>query len=466
MLTFQDFEKADDIKGFIIQAINEHKSSEEYDIAMDADLYDHQKNSTIENYLNVMYSMTGEQIVDFTAANSKIASNFFHRLNVQRNTYLLGNGITFKGGDATKEKLGTNFDLSMKEGGYLAQIHGVSYGFWNVDKLHFFPLTEFKALPDEKTSTIRAGIRFWQLDESKPLIAVLYEEDGYTRFEQSDEDHDLEMVEGKKPYKFTIQKTDFAGEEVIDTSNYSSLPIIPLYGSRLKQSTLVGMKRAIDSYDLIRSGFANDLTDVSQIYWLIENASGMDDDDLQRFRDRLKLMHIGNVDVSDGTKVTPYTQDIPYQARKQYLDDIRSELYEGFGALDVHAVAAGATNDHIDAAYQPMDEEADDFEFQVTTFIKQLLKLIGIEDEPLYKRNRISNMMEQTSMILSASEYLDQETVLNKLPFVTVDEVKQILKRRDAEDMERFNANLSGSESVPPEDEEESEEDDESSENS
>lgn len=465
MLTFQDFEKADDIKGFIIQAINEHKSSEEYDIAMDADLYDHQKNSTIENYLNVMYSMTGEQIVDFTAANSKIASNFFHRLNTQRNTYLLGNGVMFKGGDATKEKLGDSFDHELKEGAYNALIHGVSYGFWNVDRIHFFPFTQFKALPDEKSSAIRAGIRFWQLDETKPLIAILYEEDGYTRFEQSDSDHDLEMVEGKKPYKFTVQKTEFAGEEIIDTSNYGALPIIPLYGSRLKQSTLVGMKRAIDSYDLIRSGFANDLTDVSQIYWLIENASGMDDDDLQKFRDRLKLMHIGTVDTSDGTKVTPYTQNIPYQARKQYLDDIRSELYEGFGALDVHAVAAGATNDHIDAAYQPMDEEADDFEFQVSAFIKQLLKLIGIEDEPLYKRNRNNNMTEQTNMILSASEYLDQETILNKLPFVTVDEVKEILKRRDAEDMDRFNANLSGSESVPQKDEEESEEEQEPSEN-
>lgn len=465
MLTFQDFEKADDIKGFIIQAINEHKSSEEYDIAMDADLYDHQKNSTIENYLNVMYSMTGEQIVDFTAANSKIASNFFHRLNTQRNTYLLGNGVMFKGGDATKEKLGDSFDHELKEGAYNALIHGVSYGFWNVDRVHFFPFTEFKALPDEKTSAIRAGIRFWQLDETKPLIAILYEEDGYTRFEQSDSDHDLEMIDNKKPYKFTVQKTEFAGEEIIDTSNYGALPIIPLYGSRLKQSTLVGMKRAIDSYDLIRSGFANDLTDVSQIYWLIENASGMDNEDLQRFRDRLKLMHIGNVDVSDGTKVTPYTQDVPYQARKQYLDDIRSELYEGFGALDVHAVAAGATNDHIDAAYQPMDEEADDFEFQVSSFIKQLLKLIGIEDEPLYKRNRISNMTEQTNMILSASEYLDQETILNKLPFVTVDEVDEILKRRDAEDMDRFNADLSDSESDRQKDEEESEDEQESSEN-
>ena len=41
-------------------------------------------------------------------------------------------------------------------------------------------------------------------------------------------------------------------------------------------------------------------------------------------------------------------------------------------------------------------------------------------------------------MVLSASEYLDEETILKKLPFITVDEVKDILSRKDAEDMDRF----------------------------
>ena len=86
-----------------------------------------------------------------------------------------------------------------------------------------------------------------------------------------------------------------------------------------------------------------------------------------------------------------------------------------------------------------MDEEADDFEYQITQFILQLLKLIGIEDEyPVYKRNKISNFAEQTQMVLSAAEYLDEETVLSKLPFITVDEVHEILDRKNKEDMDRF----------------------------
>ena len=49
--------------------------------------------------------------------------------------------------------------------------------------------------------------------------------------------------------------------EVVGEENYSALPIVPLWGSRLKQSTLVGNRQAIDSYDLVYSGFADDLRD-------------------------------------------------------------------------------------------------------------------------------------------------------------------------------------------------------------
>src|SRR5699024_6201151 len=115
--------------------------------------------------------------------------------------------------------------------------------------------------------------------------------------------------------------------------------------------------------------------------------------------------------------------EIPYNARKEYLDMIRSGIYEDFGALDVHTVAAGATNDHIDAAYQPMDEEASDFEYQVSEFVQQLLKLMGIEDRPVFKRSRISNQAEQVSMVVQEAQWLDQETILRKLPNVRPDEV-------------------------------------------
>ena len=95
MLTYQDFLKADDLQAFIMSAIYEHKNSDDVKTAQDADLYDLQRNKTINDYTKVLWTITGSQVVDFTASNAKIASNFFHRLNTQRVTYLLGNGVFF-----------------------------------------------------------------------------------------------------------------------------------------------------------------------------------------------------------------------------------------------------------------------------------------------------------------------------------------------------------------------------------
>jgi len=456
LYTYQDFEKDKSTGGIIVavqNAISLHVKSDAYKTAKSADAYDHQQNETIYNYIKTIFTMTGSPVEDFTASNNKIASNFFHRLNTQRNTYLLGNGVSFTDHveeqedletgetitvDTTKEALGPHFDTDLQKAGYNALIHGITFGFWNLDRLHVFPLTEFVPLWDEEDGSLRAGVRFWRIDKDKPLIAVLYEEDGYTKFKSKEKvGVDLEELQAKRAYKLKVQTSEEDGEEIIGEENYGSLPIVPLWGSKLKQSTLVGMQHSIDSFDLIRSGFANDLTDCAQIYWILENCGGMDDAELAKFRDRLKINHIAKAD-TENSKVTPYTQDVPFSARKEYLDEIRSGIYEDFGGLDVHTVAAGATNDHIDAAYQPMDEEADDFEYQIIEFIQQILSLMGIEDTPIFKRNRISNQKEQTDMVLSAAEYLDDETVLSKLPFITVDEVADILLKKQQESEGRF----------------------------
>lgn len=130
---------------------------------------------------------------------------------------------------------------------------------------------------------------------------------------------------------------------------------------------------------------------------------------------------------------------MPYQSRKEFLEEIRHGIFEDFGGLDVYGIsAANQTATAIESAYQPMDENADDFEYQLITGVQMLLNILGIEDTPIFKRNRVSNQKEQTEMILMASQYLDDETILKKLPFLTPDEIDGILDRKAAEDTERL----------------------------
>jgi len=455
MKTFQDYQAAvaaGETIDFLCQAINEHRSSPEYRIALDADEYEAQRNVTIKNWVKYLYTFDGRKVPDYTASNNRLANNLFHRLNTQRRTYSLGNGVSFTNTeevvengvkhqrDITKEFLGADFDTMLDTAAYLALIHRVSFIFWNYDHGDVFKYTEFVPLWDEEDGSLKAGIRFWSLDwNQRPVVVVLYEEDGYTKYhtKPGSKGLDIELLEDKQAYKQIVATSEADGDVVVGEENYSSLPIVPLWGNKHKQSTLVGMRDKLDAYDLIDSGFANDLQECAEIYWLIGNALGETDESLAKFRDRLKLNHIAVID-NENSKVTPYTQEVPTESRKVFLDEIRNQLYEDFGALDVHTVAAGATNDHVDAAYQPMDEEADDFEYQIIKCVRQILKLNGIDDTPQFKRNRISNQKEQVEMVMSCTNYLDDETVLSKLPFITVDEIQDILKKKEMEDAARI----------------------------
>ena len=450
--TYQDLDGPHEggLSKFIESAIDRHEGSAQVKLAKVADLYDHQMNKTINEYVRTIFSIAGSEVEDYTASNSKIASNFFNRLNTQRVQYSLANGVSFlqpdeEGEDQTKGAMGKYFDHDIAEAAYYALIHGVSFPFWNLDRLHVFKLTEFVPFWDEHTGELRAGLRYWRLDSDRPLNVVLYREQGYSRWREDDlgelrpliggEGDEFAPEEDLTAYKTTYAYTEADGvAEVVGEDSYGRLPIVPMYASRLQQSTLIGMQQAIDSYDLVRSGFANDMTDCAMIYWVVENFGGMTDAELARFRDRLKLTHIASVDTTAGGSARPVTHEVPYQARREYLAEIRSGIYEDFGALDVHTVAAGATNDHIDAAYQPMDENAADFEYCVGEAIHQILAIQGLDDSPVFKRNRISNQKEQVDMLVAESPWLDQATVLKHLPNIDASEIAAIMEATMAEE--------------------------------
>lgn len=457
--TYQDYleykEKGQELD-FITAAINEYRASPEYKIALDADEYEAERNTTIMEFTRWLYNGSGQKIVDSASANNRIASNFLHRLVTQRVAYSLGNGISFanaqklyQGGkwtvmDKTKDMLGKDFDTVLYTAGRYARLHRVSFLFWNLDHCDLFKATEFCPLFDENDGSLMAGIRFWSLDwGQKPVTVVVYEDDGYTKYRTRPKSKGLDLVElePKRAYKQKIAHNAVDPDEIVGESNYSAIPIVPFWGSQHRQSDLVGMRSKIDAYDLVKSGFANDLEDCAQIYWIIGNALGMTDEDLAKFRDRLKFQHIAVMD-TDNTNISQYQQEVPTAARTALIDSLRAQIYEDYGALDVHTVAAGATNDHIDAAYQPMDEEADDFEYQVIKAVRGILSIIGVDDIPIFQRNRLSNRMEQTQMVMMAANYLDDETVIRKLPFVTPDEVDGILARKDANDQSAFEPDI------------------------
>lgn len=421
------------------ELISEYRATVFFRTAVDAELYDKQQNTFISNFAKNIYTITGQSLKDPTASNHRIASNFFNKLNTQRNTYVLGNGVEFKE-QSTKKKLGKDFESTLKKAGYNALIHGITYLFWNNDRMYNFKATEFLPFFDEDNGKLRAGIRFWQIDIDKPLIFTIYEESGYTKYRSYK--GSVAKIQEKTAYK--IVKTETQLGEILDEigENYDKFPIIPMYGNRTHQSTLVGMKEAIDSYDLIISGFANDNADIQQCYWIINGAQGMKKEDLAEFRQRLLFNKIATANVDDGTNIEAKSIDIPVEARTKFLELIRAQIYDDFCALDTAALAGGEkTATAIQAMYEPMNSKADDYEYQISDAMQNVFELAGIDDTIIFKRSAIINQTEITSMVLSASEYLDDETILKKLPFITTDEVTDILNKKEKEESERSELN-------------------------
>ena len=149
----------------------------------------------------------------------------------------------------------------------------------------------------------------------------------------------------------------------------------------------------------------------------------------------------------EGAKAEAHTLDIPYQSRETYLTRLENDMYKDAMALDVSTLTTGnITATAIRAAYQSLDDKCDGFEYCVNEFLQGILELNGIDDEPTFKRNRVANMTEETTMVLSAAEYLDTETILNHLPFISSDEVDKILEATTKEESGRFEDSETGDE--------------------
>ena len=455
MLTFQSLlsvgDNARDVAAFVRKVIAEHQQSELYRTARDADDYDRGVNTTIMNYAKMVRDITGRAIPDRFSPNHRSASNFFHIETVQLSNYLLGNGITWEQ-EGTKQKLGVLFDNRVQDAAHEALCGGVSFGFWNLDHLEVFSVLEFAPLYDEETGALMAGVRWWQVAKEKPLRATLYTADGYTDFMWSNDpelrvddaiwtaiDADIYIGQPNVPYIINVRENEADGVEIVDGMNYAYLPIVPMFGNKHKESELVALRGKIDAYDMISSGFVNDL-DGAQIYWIIKGAGGMDDPDLAEFLHRLRT--VGAAAPADGQDVSPVELNIPYEAREKLLDRLKNQLYEDAMLMNPEDIRGGAvTATQIRAAYERQNVRADELEYCVIEFLQGILSLAGIEDEhPTFTRSTIVNQAEEIQSLVQAAPYLGQEYVTKRILTILGDgdKVKEVLEQIDAGDVQRL----------------------------
>jgi len=464
MKTYQDWLEVaegseNERMAFIKALIDEHKASPIYKQALDAENYYKGQNTTIKRYEKILFNSLGQAVPDYFSANHKLANRFFYRSVIQANSTLLGNGITWqkgKGGEA----LGDDFDRKIIKAGRNAQVGGVTFGFYNNKKVEVYSVLEFAPLYDEEDGALKAGCRFWQVDNNKPLRATMFELNGYTDYQWDKDNVNGTIRTGKRPYIIVKQSSQAFGDEIYEYRNYPTFPVVPLWANESKQSELVPLKATIDCYDLINSGYANNIDDASLIYWTITNAGGMDDVELVQFIDKMRKLHAAQTDADQ--VIQPVTVDVPFAGRETLLDRLERQMYRDAMALDTYTIAGGAvTATQIQAAYEPLNEKLDAYENEITDFIHRLLVVAGVEDEPTYTRSIIVNKAEEVSIVLGSATFTDDDYVTEKVLTILgdKDKIEEVKKNKAATAMQRMTGGTpeeqgQGQEQASPENEE------------
>lgn len=424
-------------------------------------------------------------------------SNFYHALTVQRNMFLLGNGVNWSGKTftvddsypgairkwiwddtnkdnpkghyewqvtidvGTSDRLGKSFDSELVNGGKMAMDGAVSFGFWNVDHIEFFGVGDsvgspaFMPIWDRfNGDMLMAGIRFWYINEAnnqQVLYATLYEIDGLTEYIWDNGNGRVRTP--KRPYVQSYQINEAEGRNNVRYSNYKRLPIIPLWANKQHVSEIERLRRHIDVYDLNLNGIANDLSD-EIIFWILQGAAGFDDVETMQFINKIRSQHVA--DIPPDSEVQPVPVNPPIEGKSALLSRLEHDIYKIFSALNIDEIKGGAiTATQIRAAYEDFNHVTDDYETQISTFLDSLLDLIGVEDTPTFTRSLLINVEETSSIVLQSAQHLSDEYVTKKILELLGDgdKFEMVQNQKQAEQMSRLQ--------IAPADEDEDEESEE-----
>lgn len=450
MYTYQDLQEYSDSDvrriEFVKLAINEHMSSPEYKLAQKAIAYYRHENPDIAKVEKIIYDFAGLPHKDVVSPNHKLANAYYPLIIDMGTSHLLANGIAF---DDTKikKKLGANFDKVIKDIFTDARNCGASYGFYNGEKLIHFKYLEFKALPDEETGVIRAGIRFTQIDANKPLIAVLYEEDGYTEFiQQTDGDMTFRKnattgKTGKQRYDGIEYSNDLQGVYEIDSDEHSSLPIYPLYNI-LHQSAIVGNINILTAIDLVDSKLINNISEGDLIYWILQGYGGMDEVDDANFLIHLLKNKVAHTD-AEGQSITPHQIQVQYGANEAGAVRLKRMLFDNMRGVMAEALSAGnLTATAISSAYSAQRLNSGLLEDEVREFMQGIMRIMGVDDftQMSFSYYETINQTEAIQNVLASAQYLGQSVTTRLLASLNgvIDDLGSIEEEQEETERERM----------------------------
>lgn len=474
--------------------IKDFYSSVDYKEMCDVDKYYKSQNIQISNrskkmmlYEEVEKVINGETVKeecpyladDLSKANHKIAHGYLYELINQCKDYLVGNPVkTEYDKKITKKVKDLIDDILYKDNDWgkfnqenvkNAQKYKIGWSRVIVDdngKLRLLNINSKQVIYflddyDELTCLIYLYSKY-EYDKNGKKKEIKYAEvfdETYKDTYISEKGFNYKMYEPNSP--LITKVTKYTTNEVISTETANGTSIIEEIPVDVETNEVLSWNKIpwvmwkyneddidaltpircfIDILDINLSDLANNVDDIQDAIWILENYQGQS---ISQFMHDLKVKKA--INVGEGGKVDNKTVEIPTEAREKLYDKAEKNIYRfgrgiNFADRDNLGNASGVA---LKWSYGPLDEKCDDLEENGQAALNDLFNLIftylnisGIsinnydsnDIKFIFDRSMIINEKEVVQMVNDSIDVISQKTALSHHPFVedAEEEIKQI----------------------------------------
>lgn len=391
-------------------------------------------------------------------ADNRVSRDFYGLLVDQKSAYLFTEAPIFDTGNKwlnkkVTETLGEEFtrecqklcvnasNTSVGWAHYWRGEHGIEYAV--VDSSEIVPIWS-KGLKKQLLAVLRI---YSDIDENTGDQLVVYEiwidTECASYCRKVGDSVELLREFPQFPVSTTYSIYDIQTEYTnILTHDLGEVPFIAFYNNSRHRSDLDRVKKLIDVYDVVFSGFVDDLEDIQELILILTGYGGTN---MSEFLDDLKRYKVIKMDADEGSGLDTLKMEIPVEARQTLLDLTRQAIIEVGQGYDPRPENFGNSSGvALRFFYAPLEMKAGQMETEFRLGFARLVKAIcrGLGTEvpvvrQTWTRTAIRSDLETVQMCAQSVGVVSQKTILEHHPFVEdVDAEEQRLKEEEEAGLE------------------------------
>lgn len=406
------------------------------------------------------YLIDGTEYIDEDAANNRVPNPFHQELVDHKAEYILSNQVSITSdNEKLKAKIEdfandyffdtlNNLTVNASNKG-LEWIH---YYVNNEGEFDYIIIPAEEIIPDYDASfkrRLNSVLRYYKVDKivddsgkfksiTKVEIWSDVDVEYFIETEKGDFIRDPEEEVNPKPHWSVKFKQ---GEKIVSSTSrsFGVPPFIKLQNNNSEKTDLKSVKPLIDVYDLIFSGFANNIEDIQDAIWNLKEFEGTD---LKEFMTNMRKYKAIKTSGTGG--VEPHTLEIPVDAKNKLLEIIEANIYRfGRGVnMSDENFDGDQSGVAIQYKYSRLDLKANAIIKNLKTLIRELFRAwmkfqdngFKMKDKDLkitFSKAMLTNIKEQIENCQNSIGIISEETVLENHPFVK--DTEKEIERKKAE---------------------------------